>query len=31
MQRVGEAFADGSLLDIGEALPPENPRGKLTC
>jgi hypothetical protein len=23
--------ADGSLLDIGEALPPENPRGKLTC
>jgi hypothetical protein len=23
--------ADGSLLDIGEALPPENPRGKLSC
>ena len=23
--------ADGSLLDIGEALPPENPRGKLPC
>ncbi len=23
--------ADGSLPDIGEALPPENPRGKLPC